>query len=80
MHKIIIASCLLSAVALPAIAADEAASREKCYGVAKAAKNDCASKDGKHSCAGQSTRDSDPNEWVYAPKGLCEKLSGGVKG
>ena len=25
---------------------------EKCYGVAKAGKNDCSSKNGSHSCAG----------------------------
>jgi uncharacterized membrane protein len=50
---------------------------EKCYGVAKAGKNDCGDKLGKHSCAGQSTIDGDKNEWVYTPKGLCNKLVGG---
>ncbi|MFZ4763297.1 MAG: DUF2282 domain-containing protein [Alphaproteobacteria bacterium] len=54
--------------------------REKCYGVAKAAKNDCAAKDGSSSCAGQAKTDANPNDWVYVPKGLCEKLVGGVKG
>lgn len=49
--------------------------KEKCYGVAKAGKNDCAS--GKHSCAGQSTADNDPSAFVAVPKGLCDKIVGG---
>ncbi len=52
--------------------------KEKCYGVAKAHKNDCASKANKHSCSGLSKVDSDPNEWIKLPKGLCEKLVGGA--
>ena len=51
---------------------------EKCYGVAKAHKNDCASKANKHSCAGQSKIDNDQNEWIKLPQGLCEKLVGGT--
>jgi|TARA_B110000259_G_scaffold188489_1_gene248147 uncharacterized membrane protein len=50
---------------------------EKCYGVSKAEKNDCADKLGKHSCAGQSATDSNKSEWVYLPKGVCNKLVGG---
>jgi uncharacterized membrane protein len=50
---------------------------EICYGVVKAHKNDCASKANKHSCAGQAKADSDPNEWVKVPTGLCLKLAGG---
>ena len=53
---------------------------EKCYGVAKTGKNDCASKDGANSCAGLSTQDGDARQWVYVPKGLCEKLKDGTKG
>ena len=53
---------------------------EKCAGVSKAGKNDCGALDGGHQCAGQSTKDSDPNEWVYVPKGTCEKIGGVVKG
>ncbi|MCS5709528.1 DUF2282 domain-containing protein [Candidatus Berkiella cookevillensis] len=48
---------------------------EKCYGVAKAGKNDCGTS--IHACAGQSTQDQDPNEWIYLPKGTCDKISGG---
>lgn len=50
---------------------------EKCYGIAKAGKNDCASPPAKHSCAGLAKHDSDPNEWVKVPQGLCSKLAGG---
>lgn len=53
--------------------------REKCYGVNKAGKNDCNSKDGANGCAGQSKKDFDANNWVYVPVGLCDKLAGGSK-
>jgi uncharacterized membrane protein len=48
---------------------------EKCYGVAKAGKNDCSA--GAHSCAGQATENSDKASFVYLPTGACEKLAGG---
>jgi len=50
---------------------------EKCYGVAKAGKNDCAA--GTHSCAGQSTQNDDSSSFVYVPSGVCEKLAGGSR-
>jgi uncharacterized membrane protein len=54
--------------------AGEKADKEKCYGVAKAGKNDCAANG--HSCAGQAKVDNDPTEWKYVPKGECEKMGG----
>lgn len=48
---------------------------EKCAGVAAKGKNDCGAND--HSCAGHAKKDNDPNEWVYVPAGVCEKISGG---
>ncbi len=48
---------------------------EKCAGIAKAGKNDCGT--GKHSCAGQAKADGG-DEWVYVPKGSCEKIVGGT--
>jgi len=54
--------------------AGEGADKEKCYGVAKAGKNDCAGN--SHSCAGQGKMDNDPAEWKYVPKGECEKMGG----
>jgi uncharacterized membrane protein len=56
--------------------ADEKASKEKCYGIAKAGKNDCASATGTHSCAGQAKTDGDANDWKYVAKGTCEKMGG----
>ncbi|MBY0428988.1 MAG: DUF2282 domain-containing protein [Alphaproteobacteria bacterium] len=50
--------------------------REKCYGIAKAGKNDCAAKDGKNGCAGSSERNNDPSDWIYVTKGECAKLGG----
>lgn len=50
---------------------------ERCYGVVKAGKNDCASKANKHSCSGQAKVDGNPNEWIKLPNGLCEKIVGG---
>ncbi len=51
-----------------------AAEKEKCYGIAQAGKNDCAS--GTHSCAGQAKVDKDPADWKYVAKGSCEKMGG----
>jgi uncharacterized membrane protein len=51
---------------------------EKCAGVSKAGKNDCGAKDGSHACAGQAKADNLKTEWVYLPKGTCEKITGGA--
>lgn len=72
-----LASILALAAAQPAFAADDA--KEKCYGVAKAGANDCASATGAHSCAGQSKMDKDPNTFKMVAKGSCEKMGGMLK-
>lgn len=61
----------VSGVALQANAAE----MEKCYGVAKAGKNDCQTSN--TSCAGTSKTDGQKDAWVLLPKGTCEKLTGG---
>jgi uncharacterized membrane protein len=48
---------------------------QKCYGVAKAGKNDCQT--ANSSCAGTSKRDSQGDAWIYMPAGACERLVGG---
>lgn len=68
-----VSSLLALAAAAPSGAAGEGA-REKCYGIAKAGKNDCAANG--HGCAGQAKTDNDPSEWQYVPAGQCEKLGG----
>jgi uncharacterized membrane protein len=48
---------------------------EKCYGIAKAGKNDCQT--ANSSCAGTSRRNAQGDAWVYMPKGSCDKVVGG---
>lgn len=65
----------LGALSMTAHAADDA-NTEKCYGVAKAGKNDCAG--ASHACAGQSKEGATlSKEWIKLPKGTCERLVGG---
>lgn len=52
-----------------------AAGKEKCYGVAAAGQNDCATK--SSSCAGTSKVDNQGDAFIAVPKGLCDKLTGG---
>jgi uncharacterized membrane protein len=66
------AALMTFAVATPAAAAD----KEKCFGIAKAGQNDCASASGVHSCAGQSKMDMDKTEWKYVAKGTCKDMKG----
>jgi uncharacterized membrane protein len=51
---------------------------EKCYGIAKAGKNDCAST-GNNACGGTSKIERDPKAWIYVPEGYCERIVGGSK-
>ena len=60
----------------PAFSADDSKDpTEKCFGVAKAGKNDCAG--AAHSCQGQGKKDGEAKEWVKLPKGTCERIVGG---
>ncbi len=84
MKQHLIAAAILTALTASqnALAADNAAisnDQEKCYGIAKAGKNDCATKDGKHGCATLAERDGNANDWINVPKGLCDKIVGGKK-
>ena len=47
--------------------------KDKCYGVSLAGKNDCAAGAGT-SCAGTSKRDYQGNAWKYVAKGTCTKI------
>ena len=77
-----IQSALASMLAFGAISAAQAGpvapdpTKDKCFGVAKAGQNDCASATGSHSCAGTATKDKDPGDWKYVEKGTCEKMGG----
>ena len=72
----LLAAAVSSLFALTTTAfAAEAGTSEKCYGVAKAGKNDCAG--GAHACAGQSSKDKSTKEFIELPKGTCERIVGG---
>jgi uncharacterized membrane protein len=60
----------LALAAVPSQAAEEGATKEKCYGIAKAAQNDCASA-GNNSCAGTAKADYEKAAWTLVPKGAC---------
>lgn len=79
--KMTLTAALAGAVALSAMAATpaSAADKEKCYGVAKAGENHCASASGSHSCAGHATMDYDGQEWKSVPAGTCVEMGGSLE-
>jgi uncharacterized membrane protein len=79
--KMLVASAVAAALALPLVSSAGPApapkfEAEKCYGVAKAGKNDCETR--MSSCAGTSKRDNQKDAWIYMPKGACERIVNGV--
>ena len=78
MNKRVIASSTLASVLALALGQAQAAeakpAQEKCFGVAQAGQNDCAS--GTHSCAGQAKADKAAEDWKYVAKGTCKTLGG----
>jgi len=65
----------LGALSMSAHAADDPTT-EKCYGIAKAGKNDCAG--AQHACSGQSKAGMNvAKEFVKLPKGTCDRIQGG---
>jgi uncharacterized membrane protein len=69
-----IAAALSTALLLGA-AAQAQGTIEKCYGIAKAGKNDCQT--ASSSCAGTAKTDAQAAYWVAVPKGTCDKIAGG---
>lgn len=49
--------------------------KEKCYGIAKAGKNDCGWSGG--SCAGSSKTAGNTEAWMFLPTGSCNRIDGG---
>jgi len=80
--RFVVASALAAAIAAPALISAQGPDpkpsfkAEKCYGLAKAGKNDCAST-GSNSCAGTSKVNADPRAWIYVPVGYCERIVNG---
>lgn len=82
-NRVLLASALAAAITLPPLVSSQAApasppkfKAEKCYGIAKAGKNDCAST-GNNSCAGLSKVTGDPRAWIFVPAGYCGRIVGG---
>jgi len=79
-------SCLLSLISLALSASAQAQEHpekptydyEKCYGVAKAGKNDCFT--ASNSCAGAAQEERQGDAWIYVPKGTCDKIAGSSLG
>ena len=78
MTKSIAVTSAIAAGLFLATADDALAKKaEKCYGIAKAGKNDCAIKSLGTSCAGSATKDGIADAWIYVKKGTCDKIIGG---
>jgi uncharacterized membrane protein len=73
----LIASAMAAIIGLGVAVAAKAedAKNEKCYGVAKAGQNDCAT--ASNSCAGTTTSDAAKDAFLYVPTGICAKIAGG---
>jgi len=79
-------AALLSTTLLGGCAAEVAASKraaaidrgapERCFGIARAGRNDCRT--AAHICAGWAYQDSDPQAFVYVPTGTCDRIAGGL--
>lgn len=72
-----IAGLLVLGLASGSAVAADTKNMEKCFGIAKAGKNDCSSNKSAHACAGQATKDGDPQDFVAVPKGTCSKIVNG---
>jgi uncharacterized membrane protein len=79
--QLVISAAITGLLALSASglasAQEPAPKKEKCFGIAKAGKNDCGTS--QHSCAGNAKADNIPEEWKYVAKGTCEKMGGALK-
>lgn len=67
-----LAAGITAGLSVPPVAA-QSGGMEKCYGVAKAGKNDCAAGPGT-SCSGTSTRDYQGDAWKLVATGSCETM------
>jgi uncharacterized membrane protein len=72
MKTLAVASAVAAAMASVSTTAN-AASKEKCYGVALAGQNDCAAGPGT-TCAGTSVSDYQGNAWKLVDAGTCESM------
>jgi uncharacterized membrane protein len=77
--KFLVASAVAAALSIPFATSAQGGpapapkfEAEKCYGIAKAGKNDCQT--ANSSCANTSKRDAQGDAWIYVPKGSCDRI------
>jgi uncharacterized membrane protein len=76
----IVSSALASLIGLSALTvtsashAADAPKAEKCYGIAKAGKNDCQTS--TNACSGQVKTDRKSDAWIFVPTGTCARIVG----
>ena len=79
MNKRIVTAAIAGAFAITGLGLGQVHAQddefEKCYGVVKAGKNDCAGPG--HTCQGQAASDGDANEFILVPNGTCDRLVNG---
>jgi uncharacterized membrane protein len=67
---------LLASSTAQAAGAVVCAEQERCFGIAKAGKNDCATSSSV--CSSSAKQDNQKDVWIYVPKGMCLKVAGGT--
>jgi uncharacterized membrane protein len=68
-------TALAAAVTLAQFAASAEANQEKCFGIAKAGKNQCQTK--ANACAGHALSNNEADAWILVPTGTCERIVNG---
>jgi uncharacterized membrane protein len=69
-----LATSILATALMAAAPVANAASTERCAGMVKAGKNDCAIKAIGSSCQGSATEDNMANAWIKVPAGTCANI------
>jgi len=80
-QKPLVAAAIAGLLALGAAGTSLAQDKgqEKCWGMAKAGQNDCGSNKTAHSCAGQSKKDYDPDDFKVTKAGTCVQMGGSLE-
>jgi uncharacterized membrane protein len=61
---------------LPGSSTEFRLARERCFGVARAGRNDCGTS--AHACAGRALHEAAAEEWISLPAGTCARIAGGT--
>jgi len=74
IHSALVGVLALGLTAAGGVALAKDAPTEKCAGIVKGGKNDCATS--SNACQSQVSADSNREAWIYVPRGTCEKIVG----